>query len=438
MDLLNNTLDSFKLARGEMEFEHIEFDLWDLLGKVADHLYGYAGNRELSLKIRVAPNTPRTWKGDALRIKQMITNLINNATKFTTDGEIVLSIGQSACKGLTIEVRDTGMGIPSQSLDKLFSENSQDSTATARLYGGSGLGLNLVKKLVEHFGGSMSLQSEEGIGTCVNLLLPLPALATRAPARQLPMPSIELSNSSHQHELTDTLMAIGCEGEPSPDWTITDNYQHAIKQARLDPKRKFLVTPHANGLSRQVNNEPSTNAVLCVQGPLHPKVVLNWFYNHTRTFATFKESSRLAKRDHAIAMEPSSADSATEDDDKLWVLIAEDVAMSRIVMREVLKKRGVHCLEAENGQVAVQQMLQHGKRIDFVFMDINMPVMNGRDATAAIREHDQLKDLKIYALTGEDEQNTDECKDWSIFDHVFKKPMRFDKLEELLERHRGG
>jgi CheY-like chemotaxis protein len=159
---------------------------------------------------------------------------------------------------------------------------------------------------------------------------------------------------------------------------------------------------------------------------LHPLALSKWF----------DFSQNIAIEQACPPTTTALSPTGSKDDDQLWVLIAEDVTMSRVVMRELLKKRGVHCLEAENGQAAVEHMLNHGKRIDFVFMDINMPVMNGSDATAAIRDNEQLKDLTIYALTGEDEQNTEQCKDWSIFDQVFKKPMRFDKLEELLKKHR--
>jgi two-component system, sensor histidine kinase and response regulator len=436
VELLNNTLDAFKLARGEMEFEQIAFDLWGLSANVSDYLYGCAGQKSLALRVRIEPNTPRHWLGDPFRLKQIINNLISNASKFTAHGEIEVRFSQAPEGLLGIEVRDTGMGIPEESIDQLFSDHAQGSAPTARLYGGSGLGLSLVKKLVEHMGGAIDLRSEEGRGTCVNLRLPLP-LAPSIKDIIEGKPSqvyVKIGTGSAQRSVLEMLATMGVPAtttdEDTPkdemDWVITDNPAWAMQAVQNHALKHCLVMPHANGNSMQPTGGESLKQIQWIQGPLHPLALSKWF----------DFSQNIAIEQACPPTTTALSPTGSKDDDQLWVLIAEDVTMSRVVMRELLKKRGVHCLEAENGQAAVEHMLNHGKRIDFVFMDINMPVMNGSDATAAIRDNEQLKDLTIYALTGEDEQNTEQCKDWSIFDQVFKKPMRFDKLEELLKKHR--
>ena len=439
VELLNNTLDAFKLARGEMELEAVEFDLWDLAAGVSDYLYGCAGQKELALRIHLATDTPRHWVGDLFRIKQIINNLVSNASKFTMEGEIEVLFSRTEAGQLGIRVRDTGMGIPGESIDKLFSDHKHGSTATARLYGGSGLGLNLVKKLIEHMAGTMQLQSEEGHGTCINISLPVEQAPLAKDIVERPPIGLEVhmqtdaARACVQNLLDSMNISIGTYGvgphtDVNPMWTITDDPDWALHCVQNNASAQCLVTPNPNGSSRQTPDIAKDKRIQWVQGPLHPQAINKWLENTCNR-------NQGQSTEGATVITPHA--NTGDNDAELWVLIAEDVAMSRVVMRELLRKRGVHCLEAENGQVAVERMLEHGKKIDFVFMDINMPVMNGHDATARIRDHEELKDLTIYALTGEDEHNTEQCKDWSIFDQVFKKPMRFDKLEALLNKHRN-
>ncbi len=428
VELLNNTLDAFKLARGEMEVETAPFDLWALTAGVSDYLFGCAGQKNLTLSVRLAPGTARHWMGDAFRLKQITNNLLSNASKFTTQGTIEVSFSQTPSSRLGVEVRDTGMGIPSESIEKLFSDTAQGSTATARLYGGSGLGLHLVKKLVEHLGGTIALQSEVGLGTCIQI--------------ELPWPTAPATHHEHDEKPTDVLLRmqpgtaritsleiahmLGLQVETESDRlvdtsmrVITDDPDWALTWVQTNSGSHCLITPHGDGTSRHTPGREQHDRIQWMQGPMHPLAVAQWLKTGWKSPAL---STQMTDKPEAV-------------EDKLVVLIAEDVAISRLVMREILKKRGVTCLEAENGQEAMEHMLSQGENIDFVFMDINMPIMNGYEATAMIREHAQLKNMTIYALTGEDQHNTEQCRDWSIFDDVFKKPMRFDKLEELLVKH---
>ena len=128
---------------------------------------------------------------------------------------------------------------------------------------------------------------------------------------------------------------------------------------------------------------------------------------------------------------------STEPATELVVLLVEDVKMTRTVIKALLNKRGIHCIEAENGQRAVEIIKAQGDTIDFVLMDINMPVLNGIDATLEIRKDYRYGNLVVYALTGEDESTTTHSRDWSVFDKVLSKPLKMPTLEALLDTHRA-
>lgn len=424
VDLLTNSLDSFRMDRGELHFEDADFDLWELIYGVSNHMYGGAKNEELELKIRLKSPLGRHWRGDSFRIKQMVGNLVSNACKFTETGHIQLQIEQVSDKVIKFTVEDTGPGIPEESIKNLFEQLAQSSPSTARLYGGSGLGLNLVKSLVEHIGGTLQIQSTAGQGSIATLYIPLKPAEIKHwdVLDQADAPKIQLAVSrpaclAHAREM---LVYMGCELLDQSTLLITDHVALAHAHVEEHPSHHALVLPTLGGRPQLVSHLPNAERIMVVQGPLQPSTLLRWIESG-QALPSHEQTSP------AIAAKPV----------ELVVLLVEDVKMTRTVIRTLLNKRGIQCLEAENGQKAVEIIKTQGDKIDFVLMDINMPVLNGIDATLQIRSDYRYGDLVVYALTGEDESTTTHSRDWSVFDKVLCKPLKLPALEALLDTHRA-
>lgn len=187
LGLINNILDFQKIESGFLQLEEVTFDLHDVLGEVIDRARYLASDKPLELSLEGLENVPRWIKSDPVRLTQILTNLLNNAVKFTSRGEVSLNVSQAGgddgVARIAFEVRDTGIGIPEEALEKVFDTFSQASSDTTRRYGGSGLGLPIVKQIVRAFEGDIQLESREGQGSIFTVELPL-TLSDDAQARE--------------------------------------------------------------------------------------------------------------------------------------------------------------------------------------------------------------------------------------------------------------
>lgn len=424
VDLLTNSLDSFRLDKGELHFENTEFDLWALVYGLSNHLYGGAARNGLELKIEFAGHVQRHWVGDAFRIKQMVGNLISNACKFTENGHIHLRLEQVEQGALQFTVTDTGPGIPAESVKNLFEQLAQSTPSTARLYGGSGLGLNLVKSLVENMGGSIQIASGEGEGTTARLHVPLtPGNKEDISTETLLQGSeiqLEISDPGWLNHTKGLLEHMACKpAKHAAPLLITDKLAAAHAHLEAHHSNHALILPTAAGAPRISDRVDLAARIFLVQGPLQPRTILKW----------------LQSLENVFNGAPTVC-TQTAKPVELVVLLVEDVKMTRMVIKKLLGKRGIRCMEAENGQKAVDMIKAHGDIIDFVLMDINMPVLNGIDATLQIRDDCRFSKLMVYALTGEDEFTTTHNRDWSVFNQVLSKPLKVATLEALLAAHR--
>lgn len=272
VDLLTNSLDSFRLDRGELHFENNEFDLWSLVYNLSNHLYGGTKNHDIELRVELKGNIHRHWIGDAFRIKQMVGNLISNACKFTETGHIHLIIEQLSVDQLRFTVNDTGPGIPEGSVKNLFDQLAQSTPSTARLYGGSGLGLNLVKSLVEHIGGTIQITSSEKGGTSATLHVPLmPCEKEDAETlKLLNAHTIQLAVSHPQcaKHAREILECMGCKiVDQGAMLLVTDRTENAHAHLDAHPDHRALVLPGTNGHLRTTNHPDYSDRIFPVQGP---------------------------------------------------------------------------------------------------------------------------------------------------------------------------
>ena len=442
--LINDILDISKIEAGQLELETIPFDVQALIDGVLEILGVKAFGRGIELAGRVSPDVPPCLLGDPTRLRQIIVNLIGNAIKFTQKGEVVLEVnregGQSntgAVSGTDIlihfTVRDTGIGIPREKINAIFSSFTQVDASTTRKYGGTGLGLSISKRLVELMGGRIWAESELGKGSVFHLTVPFSV--EREMVRQAAS-LVNLSgekiliiddNATNRMILKETLqfwgvLAMACDGgesgirelrkardERAPYTLLLLDFQmpgmdgfHVAEEIRRDDGLKdlliLLVSSDRRGFKRE--RWPSLGINGHVVKPFKRSELLSTIKMALGERKTIKDTTT-----------GKGVVSGTDTERALAILIAEDNEDNRLLMRSYLKKTPHRVDFAENGKEAVEKFKGGGYNI--VFMDIQMPVMDGYAATAEIRKWEKSNGLAytpIIALTAhalkEDEQKS--------------------------------
>lgn len=220
LSVLNDVLDLAKVEAGKLEIEHTVFGLEDLGRRVCDTFAELAAAKDLDLELTIEPGTPEAWTGDALRIRQVLANLVSNAIKFTSSGSVELRM-RPYPEGLRLQVADTGIGLSQAQLPALFDKFSQGDASTTRRYGGTGLGLSISRDLVQLMGGTIAVESREGEGATFTVDLPLrpaerappvdaPAAAPADPDRALRILAAE-DNPTNQIVLRALIAPLGAE-----------------------------------------------------------------------------------------------------------------------------------------------------------------------------------------------------------------------------------
>ena len=408
LDLINDILDISKIESGHLDLESIAFDLHDLVDKMAELMAVRAHAKELELVAFVHPNVPTWVLGDPTRLRQVFVNLVGNAIKFTERGEVVIRIepDEADPASLRCSISDTGIGIPADKVGGIFESFTQVDSSTTRRYGGTGLGLSISKRLVELMGGHLDVRSEEGLGSTFSFVVRLQTAAQPASAPTLPdvnldglrllvvddnetnrmivreylvrsgLGIVEAANgaealaaldAAHQHgQLFD--VAILDYRMPGMDGL---ELAQAIRQRKDCPSLPLIM--HASDMRGQ----PSQRArELGIDGYAYKPV----------SRARLLESLSVALRQVADAPVPQTpVPSGLEPEHlaPLRILLAEDLEDNRAIVQLFLKDTPYTIAEAENGLIALQ--MYQAETYDLVFMDMQMPVMGGLEATVAIR-----------------------------------------------------
>jgi signal transduction histidine kinase len=345
LDIINDILDVSKIEAGRMELERVFFDLEEVFTRVSTFTASRAVDKGLALDMRVDPAVPRGLLGDPLRLGQVLTNLVNNAIKFTETGRVSLSATVQAQDedparrvGVRFEVTDTGIGIEPSQLERLFQPFTQADGSTSRRYGGTGLGLAIARHLVQAMGGQIEVQSTPAVGSCFSFVI-----------------AIEPADA-------------GPEGRPAPSV----------------PARVSQVPEY-----------------------------------------------------------PSGAPAATADRtglEGLRLLLVEDNEINRQIATELLRDAGAAVEQAHNGIQALQMLAQvPPDHFDLVLMDVQMPEMDGLEATRRIRADVRLLGLPVVAMTAHAMvRERERCLQAGMDDHV-SKPIDPDTfLDAVLRWRRRG
>ena len=424
VELLNDILDLSKFDAGQLELERIPFDMGAMVEDTANLLsQNAAANVELTCLI--SPDFPSTVLGDPTRVRQIVSNLLSNALKFTRFGRVDVRL-TPIVGGVRLEVCDTGIGIPEQAQARIFQPFTQAGAGITRQYGGTGLGLALTRNLCKAMQGHLHIDSEAGFGSRFTAELPLLAHTEAIPPTPLHGRVVVLSNAaSGLTELLHKLLpgwGLSYHGfddaaqaaDATPDLVITDDVAHLDTLRSCLQAPILLVTAYGNFLTQ----EHATQLAPLLQ--LARPLARNTLYQTLRRALEGVEAD-VPRRHLQAQHQPIRA----------RVLLVEDNPVNQLVAKGMLVKLGCQVLLATQGAEALAQLEQ--ETVDMVLMDCNMPVMDGYEATRRIRQDGRWPALPIVALTANAmPEERERCRAAGMNDYL-AKPFRREELLALVD-----
>ena len=421
--IINDILDISKIESGSLELESIPFDLPGLVDTTARLLAGRGTQRPVELLCDVRADVPRTVRGDPGRLRQILTNLIGNALKFTERGEVVVTVRLTATQGglatVQFSVRDTGIGIPADKLDVIFEQFRQADASTTRRYGGTGLGLTIVRRLVTIMGGELHVESALGRGSDFSFVLHFPLeaafLHTLPPPAELRGTRVLVvdDNTTNRRIVREMLAGAGATVDEAP---TADAGLGALHRAQLagEPYNLAIIDgqmPDRDGFElaetvRSDRRHGSTRLLMLTsmgqKGDAQRCRDLGIQAYLTKPISRAELVMGIAAVLGATLPPDGRGPVITrhtieEARRHLRVLLAEDNPVNQEVAATMLRKRGHSVDIVGDGQAAVAAVTRND--YDLVLMDVQMPLLDGFAATAAIRAQAKGRALPIYALT---------------------------------------
>ncbi len=466
LQIINDILDLSKIEAGKLGIETIKFSLRESLQQTIRVLAVRAHEKRLELLWSVDARVPDALVGDPLRLRQILLNLVGNAIKFTAEGEVEIQVTLDDTRDrevqLRFRVRDTGIGIPADKLGSIFEAFEQADSSTTRQFGGTGLGLSICRRLVHLMRGSIEVQSNRGGGSVFQFSLCLglqqapqyaPSIADDSPAGALlDQPVLVVEDNTRCRQLLCAyveswgMMPTACDSVAAALTRLT------TARAAGRPFRLALIDatlPDGDAFKLAAETASADTAVLMLadttQGP-----ALAEARKHNRVHALIKPVSQSCLYDGvAVVLDPAITDlqpSAAENQGvvpsirmarALDVLLVEDNAVNRKLATRLLERMGHRVSEAHDGAVALTMTAE--RNFDAVLMDMQMPVMDGIEATRAIRAreggdmHTPIIALTANAMSGDRER----CLDAGMDDYV-SKPIEADALVAALLRVTTG
>ena len=459
--ILNDVLDVSKIEAGQLDLEETDFDVHEVGREVARVFAGAATKGGNELLLDVGKDVPRVVRGDPYRLRQILSNLVGNAVKFTADGEVVLSMRNVGAEGgeprIRFGVRDTGVGIPLEKQEQIFREFEQADSSTTRTHGGTGLGLSISRRLVELMGGHIHLESVPGEGSDFSFELSLPLGREDRPADQRRKELVSLASyrflvvddnatarrivrealahagapASEATSVDEGLAAVGAAHDAGTPFDIVildhmmpdrDGFDF-VRALREDPRlpsvRVLMVTSAA--LPGGAQRARAEGIAGYLAKPLSRAELINALTLLVAGARPDGPERRLLTRE-TIARKGRHA----------RILLAEDNPVNQQVALVLLNKRGHHVMAVPDGEKAVEAA--RTQAFDMVLMDIQMPVMDGLEATREIRKFMSPQELPIIALTAHAFAEERERSRVAGMNDFLAKPFKPDDLYELVDR----
>ncbi|WP_044874456.1 CHASE domain-containing protein [Pseudomonas sp. LFM046] len=463
--ILNDVLDFSKLEAGQLAINPAPFRLDNVLNALATVMSVNAAHKDLELVIGVEPDVPQACIGDAQRLQQVLVNLVGNAIKFTERGEVAVLVqrvgGDAETVTLCFRVRDTGIGMTAEQMERLFAPFAQADSSIARRFGGTGLGLAISKRLVTLMDGSISVDSTVNSGSEFRVVLPLQlqssqasedaAQRSRTSLGDLRILVVDDSPTNREYlckmiagwhwqvdgvgsgkqavELVRRLqlrnefydLVIADWQMPEMDGLSTLQAIRALFPARALPT-VVMVSAFAQGQLMQSPSATLADAVL-----IKPVTSSN-------LFDTLLEALAARTELHIAELPESGTTGSAKPLQGVRLLLVEDNALNQAVAKGMLEHAGATVEVADNGQQAVDKLRADSQRYQMVLMDVHMPVLDGFSATRVIRQELQLS-LPILAISaGVLDYERDQCAAAGM-DGFIAKPINVEQMLETIRQH---
>ena len=454
LELINDILDFTKIEAGKLELDISQFDIRAELEAINDLFSDRIEDKGLGLSFCVDPLIPTALMGDSLRIKQILINLVSNAIKFTTQGDVIVNIELNSLNDdkvfLGFSVQDSGIGIEKDKVEKLFSAFSQADESTTRKYGGTGLGLSISKTLLEMMDGEIGVESEVGVGSvfyCTVRLLSHPEVRTN----YLELENIDFqgrqlcyleTNLNKQIALVKYLGSYGIK----VNCYTEDPTEHLDQLSLLDAEVIIVGSGKENA---SLFSTIMSGALVSTGKPIVIAKSIgerNSDFDLTRVSDPVWIESPIKQRQVILALQKTLLNLEVEIETKqvarsdtldsytgVHILVVDDNSFNQELAVDILKNQGITSDVAENGRVALQKMAETS--YDLVLMDIQMPVMGGHEAIKLIRQDEKLKESVVIAMTANAiKGELEKCIEVGM-NAFITKPIDVGYLFEVINQH---
>lgn len=422
LGIINNILDYSKIEAKQMRIETIEFDLNNVLYNLSNVVTMKANEKNIEFLFNMPPDLPKKYVGDPLRLGQVLINIVTNAIKFTEQGQVVLMIRPVIVKSefrLSFVIKDSGIGMSRKQIEEITKPFTQADTSFTRKYGGTGLGLTITNQLIRIMGGNLHISSEEGVGSTFSFTLPFKPLEEQELERAIPsdMHNLQIlildDNTVALNILEEICDSLGFV--PFKAQTKEDAIQ-LLEDDKCDPS-VVLIDYKMNDksgidIARELQKKhliDDAKILLMISIYDHDSVVeeanqigiydfLDKPVNPSFFFDTI--ISIFNKEDAKQKPKPSGSGKVDLVKPGTKIILAEDNPINQQIINELLTREGFDVTIANNGQEVLDLLKKSGSSYQLILMDIQMPVMNGREATIAIRKsRAKWRNIPIVAMT---------------------------------------
>jgi len=467
LHIINDILDFSKIEAGKLEIELTPFHLDDVLDNLTSLITISTRNKGLEFLISIAPEVPNGLVGDPLRLGQILTNLVNNAVKFTETGEIIIKVSviEQDHSQLTLQfsVSDTGIGMTEEQLEGMFKAFSQADSSTTRKFGGTGLGLSICKQLVELMDGGISVESCHGEGSTFSFHIPFDTHEEAQPKTRLTLPKklnslpvLVVDDSPNSLEIMQNLLQnlsfkvttalsgkaglkllqqAQQKGTPYElvlmDWKMPgldgiETTQIIRADTELNPQPTIIMAT-AYGREELIRHTSDITLDALILKPITPSSLYDTIMTAFHQQGHLKKSPQLREEIWDIGLEQVKEIRGAR------ILLVEDNEVNQQVAIELLEKAQLHISIANNGKEAVD--LANSEHFDCVLMDLQMPIMDGFAATKILRSDPSKDSLPIIAMTAnallEDQQR---CREAGMNGHI-AKPISPKEMFAILAKN---
>ncbi len=461
LSIINDILDLSKIEAGKLIIDNTHFRLDELVEDTVDLLTVKAFEKKLQVICRTDPRIPSLFNGDPVRVRQVLVNLLGNAIKFTAEGEIIVTTrrltdvyhkeGKNFCD-IELSVRDTGIGISREKLKKVFESFTQADSSTTRKYGGTGLGLTISKNLAELMGGQLTVTSDIGQGSTFILQLAMEVVNEKPQLLSDPINNVKKvliadANASNRQWLKEIINYFGIECE-----LVGSALEAMILLDKLNQTNQLpgLVIcdqhmPEIDGIQfiKELRNHsvfsriPVSLMLSSLEKNLYQNEAEKLRVNHilTRPVKLYELYSFLCSLSSGEEMQAEEKQGSTVIEkfaDATTIMVVEDDPINMMLISEVLRKMGFKVIKATNGKQALEILPKYDPVL--IFMDVNMPEMDGFTTTRLIRQLPEPHcSLPIIALTADAMQgDREKCIEAGMNDYV-TKPFRIEEIEAVLK-----